>query len=64
MIDDDDDDVSNGPISLGVNDDYARFHDARPLVSRRNLCPWTRVGIHLLGLHHVVQILLTHRHMR
>src|SRR4051794_38820253 len=23
-----------------------------------------RVGIHLMGLHHVVQILLTHRHMR
>ena len=42
----------------------ARFRDARPFVSRRNLCPWTGVGIHLMGLHHVLQILLTHRHMR
>jgi hypothetical protein len=42
----------------------ARFRDACPLVSRRNLCPWTRVGIHLMGLYYVVQILLTHRHMR
>jgi hypothetical protein len=52
-------DVSNGPISLGDNDDSGSISQRSfPCISRKSP-PWTRVGTHLTGLHHAVQILLT-----
>jgi hypothetical protein len=57
-------DVSNGPISLGDNDDHGSIsRRSFPRISTKSL-PWTRVGIYLMGLHYVVHIRLTHRHMR
>ena len=47
-------DMSNGP-SLGDNDDYGSIlRRSSPCISTKSL-PWARVGIHLMGLHHVVQ---------